>query len=182
METTVSIKNSMRTNLDGCGWPANPALNDSAPQSSTTVDMVEELSGGGEWIMKSEIMKSAEIDLKFHDFRFHNFHSKSRSRSRSEHLATMSYMLPHLDSGWAVDQAVLSEEERVVVLRFGHDDDETCMLMDEVLFSIADDVKNFAVVYLVDISEVPDFNSMFVSQVFHLVHVMFWIDLSFQQV
>lgn len=73
----------------------------------------------------------------------------------------MSYMLPHLDSGWAVDQAVLSEEDRVVVLRFGHDDDETCMLMDEVLFSIADDVKNFAVVYLVDISEVTDFNSMY---------------------
>jgi hypothetical protein len=36
-----------------------------------------------------------------------------------------SYMLPHLDSGWAVDQAVLSEEDRVVVIRFGHDDDET---------------------------------------------------------
>ena len=33
----------------------------------------------------------------------------------------MSYMLPHLDSGYAVDQAILSEEERVVVLRFGHD-------------------------------------------------------------
>ena len=30
-------------------------------------------------------------------------------------------MLPHLDSGFAVDQAILSEEERVVVLRFGHD-------------------------------------------------------------
>lgn len=30
-------------------------------------------------------------------------------------------MLPHLDSGYAVDQAILSEEERVVVIRFGHD-------------------------------------------------------------
>ena len=27
----------------------------------------------------------------------------------------MSYMLPHLDNGWEVDQAILSEEERVVV-------------------------------------------------------------------
>ena len=34
------------------------------------------------------------------------------------------------------------------------------MLMDEVLFSIADDVKNFGVIYLVDITEVPDFSSM----------------------
>ena len=79
----------------------------------------------------------------------------------------MSYLLTHLRSGWAVDQAILSEEvrlaprelcagrrptdaasaeaslsthpllshvslqDRVVVLRFGHDYDETCMQMDE---------------------------------------------------
>jgi DIM1 family U5 snRNP protein len=30
-------------------------------------------------------------------------------------------MLPHLDSGYAVDQAILSEEDRVVIIRFGHD-------------------------------------------------------------
>ena len=35
------------------------------------------------------------------------------------------------------------------------------MQMDEILCAIADDVKNFAVVYLVDISEVPDFNTMY---------------------
>ncbi|MCO5596636.1 hypothetical protein L7F22_050703 [Adiantum nelumboides] len=39
----------------------------------------------------------------------------------------MSYLLPHLHSGWAVDQAILGEEERAVVIRFGHDWDETCM-------------------------------------------------------
>lgn len=33
----------------------------------------------------------------------------------------MSYLLPHLHSGYAVDQAILGEEERVVVIRFGHD-------------------------------------------------------------
>jgi DIM1 family U5 snRNP protein len=59
----------------------------------------------------------------------------------------MSYLLPHLRSGWAVDQAILrcvtltklgninimthffpkfSEESRVVVIRFGHDWDTTC--------------------------------------------------------
>lgn len=32
----------------------------------------------------------------------------------------MSYLLPHLTSGWQVDQAILSEEERVVIIRFGH--------------------------------------------------------------
>ena len=74
----------------------------------------------------------------------------------------MSYMLPHLRSGWAVDQCILSEEDRCVrpvlgfcfapltpttspfallaqiVVRFGHDWDKTCMAMDEVLFSLAE--------------------------------------------
>ena len=90
----------------------------------------------------------------------------------------MAYLLPHLHSGWAVDQAILAvcfiggatrpstrspsilsnfsqqEEEKVVVIRFGHDWDPQCMEMDETLASIAEKVKNFAVVYLVDISEV----------------------------
>ncbi|KAI8831792.1 mitosis protein DIM1-domain-containing protein [Chytriomyces cf. hyalinus JEL632] len=69
----------------------------------------------------------------------------------------MTYFLPHLPSGWHVDQAILSEEDRVVIIRFGHDWDSQCMKMDEV-YSIAEKIKNFAVVYLVDISEVPDFN------------------------
>ncbi|KAL6528812.1 Thioredoxin-like protein yls8 [Orobanche minor] len=117
----------------------------------------------------------------------------------------MSYLLPHLHSGWAVDQAILSEEERLVMIRFGHDWDETCMqgsrkilqsqtqvksnvplkiyeigyihsygglkreieengtygMMDEVLASVAETIKNFGVIYLVDITEVPDFNTMY---------------------
>lgn len=44
----------------------------------------------------------------------------------------MSYLLPHLRSGWSVDQAILAEEDRAVVIRFGHDWDQTCMQMDEV--------------------------------------------------
>eukprot|EP01029_Cantina_marsupialis_P029304 TRINITY_DN780079_c0_g1_i1.p1 TRINITY_DN780079_c0_g1~~TRINITY_DN780079_c0_g1_i1.p1 ORF type:complete len:143 (+),score=36.54 TRINITY_DN780079_c0_g1_i1:56-484(+) len=73
----------------------------------------------------------------------------------------MSYLLPHLSSGYAVDQAIMNEDERVVVLRFGHDYDSTCMEQDETLYSIAEDVKKFCVIYLVDISEVPDFNTMY---------------------
>jgi DIM1 family U5 snRNP protein len=67
----------------------------------------------------------------------------------------------HSHSGWAVDQAIFTEEERVVVIRFGHDHDATCMVMDETLYGIAEKVKNFAVIYLVDITEVPDFNTMY---------------------
>eukprot|EP00004_Rigifila_ramosa_P007987 TRINITY_DN19177_c0_g1_i1.p1 TRINITY_DN19177_c0_g1~~TRINITY_DN19177_c0_g1_i1.p1 ORF type:complete len:156 (+),score=37.79 TRINITY_DN19177_c0_g1_i1:40-468(+) len=73
----------------------------------------------------------------------------------------MSYMLPHLHTGWAVDQAILSEPERVVIIRFGHDWDPECMQMDEVLFSVSVDLANMAVIYLVDITEVPDFNKMY---------------------
>ena len=53
----------------------------------------------------------------------------------------MSYMLPHLRSGWEVDQAILTEEDRVIVIRFGRDSDQTCMVQDEVLFGIAEKVK-----------------------------------------
>ena len=90
----------------------------------------------------------------------------------SNSLYFMSYLLPHLDSGWAVDQAIVSEEERVVVIRFGHDYDDECMVMDETLCKIAEDVKNFAVVYLVDITEVPDFNTMY--ELYDACTVMFF--------
>ena len=47
-----------------------------------------------------------------------------------------------------VDQAILSEEDRVVLIRFGHDWDPTCMMMDETLFSLAEKVSYFFLVYL----------------------------------
>jgi DIM1 family U5 snRNP protein len=70
----------------------------------------------------------------------------------------MSYFLPHLPSGWHVDEAIKSEEDRVVVIRFGHDWDSQCMTMDETLYAVAEKVQNYAVIYLADITEVPDFN------------------------
>ncbi len=59
----------------------------------------------------------------------------------------MSYFLPHLPTGWHVDQAILSEEDRVVILRFGKDTDPVCMEMDETLYKISTAVQNFAVIY-----------------------------------
>ena len=66
----------------------------------------------------------------------------------------MSFMLTHLDNGWQVDQAILSEEDKLVIIRFGHDWDPSCMKMDETLFAIAEKLKNYAVMYLVDITKV----------------------------
>jgi len=84
----------------------------------------------------------------------------------------MSYLLSHLNSGWEVDQAILSEEKRLVIIRFGHDWDPQCMLMDEILFKVADLVRNIAVIYLVDITKVPDFNTMY--ELYDPVTVMFF--------
>ena len=84
----------------------------------------------------------------------------------------MSYLLPHLHSGFAVDKAIVTEETRVVVVRFGTDSDAMCMRMDETLASIADDVKNFAAIYLVDTTEVPDFNEMY--ELYEPMTVMFF--------
>ncbi|KAF1919849.1 thioredoxin-like protein-like protein 4A [Ampelomyces quisqualis] len=72
-----------------------------------------------------------------------------------------SIFLTHLPSAWHVDQAILSEESRLVVLRFGNDANPDCMTMDEHLFKLSPIVKSFAVIYTVDITRIPDFNSMY---------------------
>ena len=71
-----------------------------------------------------------------------------------------SVVLPHLQNGWQVDQAILTEEERLVTIRFGRDADPACMKQDEVLYKIAERVKNFAVIYVCDLDQVPDFVSL----------------------
>lgn len=81
-------------------------------------------------------------------------------------------MLPHLTSGWAVDQAILTEQDRVVIIRFGHDNNYNCMLIDEILFKISEKIKNFGVIYLVDITQVPDFNAMY--ELYDDLSVMFF--------
>ncbi|OLN87609.1 Mitosis protein dim1-like protein 2 [Colletotrichum chlorophyti] len=86
-----------------------------------------------------------------------------------------SVVLPHLNSGWHVDQAILSgrviflvlnlcrtvfnlltlrtEEDRLVVIGFRRDQDQDCMRQDEVLYKIADRVKSFPAIYLCDIDQ-----------------------------
>lgn len=58
-------------------------------------------------------------------------------------------------------QSILVEEDRVVCIRFGHDHDPECMAMDETLYGVSEKVQNFATIYLVDITEVPDFTKMY---------------------
>ncbi|CAK9441481.1 uncharacterized protein LODBEIA_P53490 [Lodderomyces beijingensis] len=72
-----------------------------------------------------------------------------------------SVFLPHLKTGWHVDQAILSEDDRVVVIRFGREEESECMVLDELLYSISEKIKNFGVIYLVNLDKVPDFNQMY---------------------
>ena len=84
----------------------------------------------------------------------------------------MSYLLPHLNNGWEVDQAILSEEDRVVCIRFGTDADKTCMEMDEIFVKCAEAVQQFAKFYVVDTTEVSDFNTMY--ELYDACTVMFF--------
>lgn len=83
-----------------------------------------------------------------------------------------SVVIPHLITAWHVDQAILSEDERLVVIRFGRDHDPDCMRQDEVLYKIADRVKNFAVIYVCDLDQVPDFKQMY--ELYDPVTLMFF--------
>lgn len=69
--------------------------------------------------------------------------------------------LDALKSGWHVDQAILSEEEHLVVIRFGKTGGRVCLEMDEILARVAPSVANFAVIYTCDTQTVPDFNEMY---------------------
>lgn len=63
----------------------------------------------------------------------------------------MSYLLTELESGWEVDQSILAEEARLVIIRFGLSSTKECIQMDETLLKIQDEIQNLAVIYIVDI-------------------------------
>lgn len=94
------------------------------------------------------------------------------SPANSPNTTMGSVVIPHLVTGWHVDQAIMSEEDRLVVIRFGRDWDPDCMRQDEVLYKIADRVKNFAVIYVCDLDQVPDFKQMY--ELYDTVTMMFF--------
>ncbi|MCJ1311966.1 U4/U6-U5 snRNP complex subunit dib1 [Agyrium rufum] len=66
----------------------------------------------------------------------------------------------------------MSEEDRLVVIRFGVAGDKKCMKMDEILWKVARKVRNFAVIYLCDHTVIKDFNQMY--ELYDGVTVMFF--------
>lgn len=48
-----------------------------------------------------------------------------------------------------------------MVIRFGHDWNPNCMIMDEIVMKVAYKLHKFVTFYVVDITKVPDFNTMY---------------------
>ncbi|XP_028655776.1 thioredoxin-like protein 4B [Erpetoichthys calabaricus] len=67
----------------------------------------------------------------------------------------MSLFLPKLHCKKEVDEVIKKVAEKVLVLRFGRDEDSVCLQLDEIFSKVAHDVSKMAVIYLVDVDSVP---------------------------
>jgi len=73
----------------------------------------------------------------------------------------MSYVLPTLTEKKEVDRVIKSTTDKVLVLRFGHQDDPGCLQCDDILAKTAHALSNMAAVYLVDFDKVPIYSQYF---------------------
>ena len=85
-----------------------------------------------------------------------------------EDVEPKTYVNPHqnvldLPHAFYVDQAIMTEEDRLVVIRFGDHKDPDCQRQDEVLEKCAKMTHQWCVFYKCDNrrSKVPDFNQMY---------------------
>lgn len=73
----------------------------------------------------------------------------------------MSYVLSRLSNKKEVDRAIKETEDKVLVLRFGKDDDLVCMQLDEILAKNQHAVSQMASIYIVDVDSVPVYTKYF---------------------
>ncbi|CAL8404074.1 unnamed protein product [Boreogadus saida] len=73
----------------------------------------------------------------------------------------MSLFLPKLSSKEEVDGAIKEVAEKVLVLRFGRDEDSSCLQLDEILSKTAHNLSNMASIYIVDVDKVPVYTRYF---------------------
>ncbi|MEE6470097.1 hypothetical protein FKM82_008856 [Ascaphus truei] len=73
----------------------------------------------------------------------------------------MSFLLPKLSSKRDVDHAIKTTAEKVLALRFGRDDDSTCLQLDDILAKTSHDLSKMATIYLVDADKVPVYTQYF---------------------
>ncbi|XP_056268220.1 thioredoxin-like protein 4B [Pseudoliparis swirei] len=65
----------------------------------------------------------------------------------------MSLFLPKLECKKDIDEVIKSVVEKVVVLRFGRDEDSVCLQLDEILSKTAHDLSNMASIYIIDVDK-----------------------------
>ncbi|GAB1609674.1 thioredoxin-like protein 4B [Argonauta hians] len=70
-------------------------------------------------------------------------------------------LLPRLQSKEEVDRAILETREKVLVLRFGRENDLECIKIDDIFFKVMDSLSNMAVFYTVEVDEVPIYTHYF---------------------
>lgn len=73
----------------------------------------------------------------------------------------MSFLLPKLSSKKEVDQVIKSTAEKVLVLRFGRDEDAVCLQLDDILSKTSSDLSKMAAIYLVDVDQTPVYTHYF---------------------
>ncbi|XP_006742403.1 thioredoxin-like protein 4B isoform X1 [Leptonychotes weddellii] len=73
----------------------------------------------------------------------------------------MSFLLPKLTSKKEVDQAIKSTAEKVLVLRFGREEDPVCLQLDDILSKTSSGLSKMAAIYLVDVDRTPVYTHYF---------------------
>ncbi|ELR14793.1 catalytic, putative [Acanthamoeba castellanii str. Neff] len=73
----------------------------------------------------------------------------------------MSYLLQTLRTKREVDEAIRNTDDLLLVLRFGREDDATCLQLDEILSKTERHLSKMAVIRLVDVDAVPEYVQYF---------------------
>lgn len=67
----------------------------------------------------------------------------------------MSYVLNKLSSKNEIDNAIRHTEDKVLVLRFGRENEADCMVMDDILAKTVQVLSKMAEIYIVPMNNVP---------------------------
>ncbi|XP_061187570.1 thioredoxin-like protein 4B [Saccostrea cucullata] len=73
----------------------------------------------------------------------------------------MSYLLESLETKEDVDRAISKTTDVVLLLRFGRDQDSTCLQLDHLLAKCSQELANMAKIYIVDVDKVPVYTKYF---------------------
>ncbi|XP_071155610.1 thioredoxin-like protein 4B isoform X1 [Mytilus edulis] len=73
----------------------------------------------------------------------------------------MSFIIPQLSTKQEVDEVIRKTEDVVLVLRFGRENDVTCMQLDHILSKLIPELRKMAAIYTVDVDSIPVYTRYF---------------------